>query len=54
MNHTIEGNRLFPYIAWATIILFAIFTCYLALELQESAAYLDDQMDVRVQALDSV
>lgn len=33
---TLEKHKLFPYIAWALIILFALFTIKLALDLQTS------------------
>lgn len=54
MKHTLEGSRAFPYIAWTTLIVFAVFTYYLAMELRETAAYLGDKMDNNVQALEEV
>jgi hypothetical protein len=30
MKHTLESSKLFPYIAWTAVILFAGFTAHLA------------------------
>lgn len=53
MKSTLERHKAFPLIAWAIFVLFAGFTLYLAFELHETAAYLDQQMDVRVNALEN-
>ena len=53
MQSTLERHKAFPLIAWATFVLFAGFTLYLAFELQETAAYLDGQMDLRLEALEN-
>ncbi len=54
MQSTLERHKAFPYIAWATFVLFAAFTFYLALQLQETAAYLEIKMDNNVNAIESV
>lgn len=51
---TLEANKAFPYIAWTTVILFALFTVHLALELQQSAVYLGDKSQTNVAALKGV
>lgn len=48
----IESHKAFPYIAWTTFLLFAAFTWYLALELQETAAYLDIKVENNLNALE--
>ena len=40
---TIEGNEAFPYIACATVVLFALFTYSLISGIKESTAYLDEK-----------
>ena len=35
MNNTLESSKFFPYVAWATIIAFAIFTYLLTVRLNE-------------------
>jgi hypothetical protein len=54
MNSTLERHKAFPFIAWATFLCFAGFTLYLALELKETAAYLDQKMDNNVEYLKGV
>jgi len=51
---SIESHKAFPYIAWTTFLLFAAFTWYLALELQETAAYLDVKVGDNVSALEGM
>lgn len=34
MNNTLESSKLFPYIAWALVISFAVFTYALATRMQ--------------------
>ena len=41
MNNTLEGHKFFPYMAWATIILFAFFTYSLASNLQDDLERID-------------
>ncbi len=38
MNNTLESSRIFPYIAWATVIGFALFTYTLTVHLQSELA----------------
>ena len=54
MQSTLERHKAFPIIAWTTFLLFAAFTFYLALELQETAAYLGGKMDDNVTAIEGV
>lgn len=35
MNNTLESSKFFPYVAWATIIAFAIFTYLLTVRLND-------------------
>jgi hypothetical protein len=51
---TLEGNKAFPYIVWAALIIFATLTVYLALELKKTADYLGDKMDNNVEYLEGV
>lgn len=45
MKHTLENHRLFPYIAWATVISFAFFTYTLAKDLQTDLDDLDQSVE---------
>jgi hypothetical protein len=40
---TLEGHKAFPYIAWATLFLFSLFTFNLVLELKASVSELEKQ-----------
>jgi hypothetical protein len=44
MQHTLEKHRFFPYIAWATVISFALFTYTLAMDLQDDLDDLNQEM----------
>jgi hypothetical protein len=41
MNHALETNKLFPYIAWTFVILFAFLTYALAAHLHAELAAID-------------
>jgi hypothetical protein len=43
MKHTLEGSKLFPYIAWGAVILFALFTYSLISGIKESTAFLAEK-----------
>lgn len=53
MHNTIESHKIFPFVAWGVFILFSIFTIYLAMELQATAAYLDAKTQESVTALNN-
>ncbi len=38
MNNTLESYKIFPYIAWALVIGFALFTYSLTMQLQDELA----------------
>lgn len=40
---TLEGHKVFPYIAWTTLVLFSLFTYNLVLDLKASVAELEAQ-----------
>lgn len=48
---SLERHRLFPYIAWSTIALFAVFVGYLSLELKESMQGLENRTSNLEQAV---
>lgn len=54
MKHTIESHRLFPYIAWATVISFAYFTYTLAANLQTDLDDLNQSVDRVEQSLNDL
>jgi hypothetical protein len=41
MNHTIESSKLFPIIAWTTVVGFALFTYNLTTNLNSAFSELD-------------
>jgi hypothetical protein len=49
MNNTLESSKFFPYVAWATIIAFAIFTYLLTLRLNDQL----DSISSGVESLES-
>ncbi len=51
---TLEGSRMFPVVAWATFIAFAALTVYLALELHETAAFLEQKTYENVTAVSGI
>lgn len=53
MNHTLESKKLFPYIAWLTVILFAFLTYALAVNLHAEISKLErntDTLEARLHA----
>jgi hypothetical protein len=42
---TLEGHKLFPYIAWITVILFSFFTYSLVLDLKASVNALEQKTE---------
>ena len=51
MEHTLEKHKFFPYIAWTTVIAFAVFTYSLATNLQTSFDTLDEKARYQEQVL---
>ena len=47
---TLEGNKIFPYIAWTTLLLFSLFTYNLVLDLKASVAQLEKQTNSNITA----
>lgn len=45
MNHTLESHKVFPYIAWTVVILFAVFTYNLTTRLHAQLSDLGDETD---------
>lgn len=45
-DHTLESSRLFPYLAWVLIALFALFVYGIAMNLRAAASNLQIQTDI--------
>jgi hypothetical protein len=45
MHNTLESSKLFPYLAWLTIILFSVFTYSLARNLHTELSDLGTRVD---------
>lgn len=45
MNHTLESYRIFPFVAWALVIGFAVFTYMLTVRLQENLGNVDTSLN---------
>ena len=54
MKHTLEGSKLFPYIAWITFVLLSLFLLHLTKELQKSSAYLGEKTQQNLAAIDNL
>lgn len=55
MNNTLESYKVFPYVAWALVIGFALFTYSLTVRLQENLTAVDmsiDNLEMRVEKLE--
>lgn len=55
MNNTLESSKFFPYIAWATVIAFAIFTYLLTVRLNEQLDSIStgvEDLEMRVEKLE--
>ncbi len=56
MNNSLESSKIFPYIAWATVIGFALFTYTLTMHLNAELDTITVEMDsleMRLQTLES-
>lgn len=51
MKFTLEGHKFFPYVAWALVIGFVLFTYSLTIELTESSSELSKRKEATVSAL---
>ncbi len=57
MNNTLESSKFFPYIAWITIIAFAIFTYLFTVRLNDQLDAISsgvEDMQVRVDKLEKI
>lgn len=55
MNNTLESHKLFPYIAWAIVIGFAVFVYTLTLRVQNELEVIGDgvsRLEERIGALE--
>ena len=50
----LEDSKLFPYIAWTTVIGFALFTYNLALDVQDQLEDIDDGIESLDMRLDRI
>ena len=48
---TLERHKVFPYIAWGTLLFFTLFTYYLVLQLQEAVSGLEERTQMNVTAV---
>ena len=51
MKHTLEGSKWFPYIAWGTVFLFALFTYNLLTGIKESILVLEEKTEENNKAI---
>jgi hypothetical protein len=56
MNHTLESYRIFPFVAWALVIGFAVFTYMLTTQLQTNLGDVDtslEDIEMRLEKLET-
>lgn len=56
MHNTLESHKIFPYIAWALVIGFAIFTYLLSVRVSEELSGIDtsvDDLEMRIERLEA-
>lgn len=51
MKNTLESHRVFPYVAWGLVVLFAGFTCNMAIAMQKEIAQISESTERIEQAL---
>ena len=51
MKHTLEGSKWFPYIAWGTVVIFALFTYNLLSGIKESILVLEAKTEENNEAI---
>ncbi len=54
MKNTLEGSKFFPYVAWSSVILFALFTYSLVSGIQKSTAYLAERTEENKAAIETL
>ena len=54
MNNTLESNPIFPYVAWAVVIGFALFTYTLTLNLNAEVALIAIDIDAIEDRVDTL
>ena len=55
MHNTLESYRIFPYIAWALVISFALFTYFLTVTMQSELSDISDgvaRLEARLNEMD--
>lgn len=56
MNNTLESHKLFPYVAWAIVIGFAVFTYMLTVNVQRELSHIGDgveRLEMRLNNMDT-
>lgn len=56
MHNTLESHKFFPFIAWAVVIGFAIFTYLLTVRVNEELSGIDtsvDDLEMRIERLEA-
>jgi hypothetical protein len=56
MNNTLESHKFFPYIAWALVIGFAVFTYFLTTNVQRELGNIGDgveRLEMRLDEMDA-
>jgi len=51
---TLEGHKAFPYIAWATLLIFTLFTYSLVIQLQKTVNDLEQKTLQKIEAVGGV
>ena len=55
MNNSLESSKFFPYVAWTTVVLFALFTYSLTMRLQSELSNINngiDRLEQKIQSLE--
>ncbi len=56
MNNSLESSKFFPYVAWTTVVLFALFTYSLTMRLQSELSNINngiDRLEQKIQNLET-
>ncbi|MDC1205460.1 hypothetical protein N8083_01270 [Candidatus Pacebacteria bacterium] len=51
MKYTLEGHKLFPYIAWTVVLGFVVFTYTLTIRLSDATSSLEAKTEATVSAV---
>ena len=54
MHNTLESSKYFPYIAWTTVIGFALFTYFLTIRVQTELSDIGDSVERLEQKIDNM